>query len=79
MHAITLMEHVENRLNDPVDRAPLVALRAAGMLERTGRKIGVGAAFSAESDEVPDGEAATALGLPVASAPSRLLGYRLTH
>lgn len=72
-----LLQQLENRLNDLVDEAPLVALRAAGMLERTGRQVGVGAAYSTESGELPHVEIAAALGLPVKAARSRLRGYRL--
>jgi hypothetical protein len=61
---------VENRLNDLVDQAPLVALRAAWMVERTARQVGVGAACSVECDEVPEEQVATGLSLPVTASPA---------
>ncbi|MEV0415155.1 hypothetical protein AB0I68_31265 [Streptomyces sp. NPDC050448] len=74
-----LLQQVRERLDALTDEAPLAALRAVRILERTTKRVGREAAYRAEADDVSPEVLGQALGLTGSEARSHLVHFALRH
>ena len=74
-----LLQRLDEKLAELADDAPIAALRAVAALERTAKRIGIDAACSMGTDDVPWKAVGASLGLTEKDARALVNRFRYAH